>query len=163
MLRKWKLVVGTIGSLVACLLFGITLWLRRVGHSLDEIGSSNFGVVEIVMPSGERLYAKREQRGLNYDVTAISPDGNPCSSANPATDYIFRYDGNPIYLGRQQNKLRVYRYGSVQTPTTSATVSKVEVKVLGFGEFRSLQASYRQQDIEKIEIPIEAPSKVLCR
>src|SRR5215470_12030407 len=43
----------------------------------------------ILLTSGREIFFKREVRGVtgNYDVIAISADGNSCRSYDPQTDY----------------------------------------------------------------------------
>ena len=135
----------------ACVIALIVLY-KRLSTSAETIGRSQFGTVAITMSNGIVIYARRESRGLNYDVLSLSPNANPCATANPETDYIFRYDGSPLYLGHGQGDLTVYRYGSVEIPKSPPTSVTVNVKHLTFDEFQSVRESYQKRNIEKLEV-----------
>jgi hypothetical protein len=137
----------------ACVLALIVLY-ERLSTSAETVGRSQFGTVAIPMPNGVVIYGRRESRGLNYDVLSLSPNPNPCATANPETDYIFRYDGSPLYLGHGQNDLTVYRYGSVEVPKSQLPSATINLKHLTFDEFQSVRESYQKKNIEKLDVPL---------
>ncbi len=126
---------------------------------IDEIGHSQFRTVAIPLGSSKVIYARREGRGLNYDVLALSPDPNPCSHANPHTDYIFRYDGTPLYVAQTKTGLEVYRFGSVELPYSGATAIDVEIKRLPIEEFRSIVGTYNERHIRKVDVSFTTDSR----
>jgi len=71
--------------------------------------SSQYAIAKLDLPDGTPIYFKREVRGINgnYDVVAISRNGDPCVSYNPDTDYCIctwrehvyhRLDGDTLHL-----------------------------------------------------------------
>jgi len=145
------------GCLVAVVL-GLSIAYIVSTRGVDNIGHSQFGTVEIPLGSGKVIYARREVRGLNYDVLALSPDSNTCAHANPQTDIIFRYDGTPLYLTRNRVGVAVYRYGSVEIPRSAPSLTGIEVEQVNFTDFKSLEKTYQQLHIRKLEVPVTSGS-----
>lgn len=73
-------------------------------------------VKSIEMANGQKIYFKREVRGINgnYDVTAISTDGNPCRKYNEETDYCICNGSENVYYNINENTLVLYDYSKPQ-------------------------------------------------
>ena len=80
-INKTFLVVGVVGILTVVALLA---WRGFASASL----SSRFGKMEIRLPDGSRLYAKRESWGLHTQRLSVSQNPDPCVPADPKTDYI---------------------------------------------------------------------------
>jgi hypothetical protein len=113
--KRRTVLIGATATALTLLLVALVFFLR-LGRRIDDIGASRFGMQTIEMPNGRQLYAKREVRGQNFDVVAISGNANPCEPANPEMDLIFRYDGNPLMVSRSGDNLIVFRAGAYEEP-----------------------------------------------
>jgi len=92
--------VGLTGILVAC--------------GFPDL-SPQLSAVEI--RAGGTLYVKREVRGANYDVWALSADPDPCHGPNPNSDYIFEGAGpHSFVIGPENGATTVYSRAGLRTP-----------------------------------------------
>jgi len=138
-------------AVIAGFLLVAMVFLLRLRKTVGEIGASRFGIQKIGMPQSGVLYAKRETRGQNFDVVAISRNPNACESANPNTDLIFKYDGNPLTFTRSGDTLIVLRRGGYEMPKQG--LANVEVKQIGPGEIETESSSAKK--IQSIDIPLQ--------
>lgn len=136
----------TLGLLLVALVFFL-----RLGARVDDIGTSRFGMQTIEMPNGRQLYAKREVRGQNFDVVAISGNANPCEPANPGMDLIFRYDGNPLMISRSGDNLIVLRTGAYEEP--KQRIPNLEVKHVQSGS--AAPKVTEAGNLQSINIPLQ--------
>jgi hypothetical protein len=123
--KRRTILIGATATALGLLVVALVFFLR-LGARVDDIGASRFGMQMLEMPNGRQLYAKREVRGQNFDVVALSANANPCEPANPETDLIFRYDGNPLMISRSGDDLIVLRTGSYEEP--KQRIPNLEVK-----------------------------------
>lgn len=149
--KKWKRrFLITVSSAVGLLIGVALLWLK-VGAAIDGIGETYYGIRPISTPDGQ-LYVRREARGQNLDVVAISRNSSVCESANPDTDLIFKYDANPLLISESKDALFVYWGGVVAQPRTP--LNGVAVKQVKPGSSKSEIKSLNNQ-IREIDIPLE--------
>jgi hypothetical protein len=88
------------------------LTLLFVSCSSEPDFVPQYAVKELQTPSGQKIYFKREVRGLlgNYDVIAISTIPEPCKSINHETDFcicsgagfyggvFYKFEDNVLHL-----------------------------------------------------------------
>jgi hypothetical protein len=152
-IRKQKasrILIIMLGSLLVIAIGALIRW-SRVGVRINNIGASYYGIRPINSPQGQ-LYAKREARGQNFDVVAISKNPSICTPANPDTDLIFRYDADPLLVSESPDTLFVYWSGAVAQPKTS--LPGVIVKQVKPGSSKS-EIKNLDSKIREIEIPLE--------
>ena len=158
-IKRSSRVMIIVSTCFVLVFIGVVFGYVMLTKHIEDIGHSQFGTVAIPLGSGKVIYARREGRGLNYDVLALSPDPNPCAHANPQTDYVFRYDGTPLYVTQTQAGLEVYRYGSVESPRSESISMDVNIKRLTFEGFQSLEKTYQERNIRKLEVPFKTDSR----
>jgi hypothetical protein len=98
------------------------------------------------------LYAKREVRGQNFDVVAISKNLKACESANPYIDLIFRYDANPLAVSKSGETLIVFWAGTYEPP--KQPIPNVIVNQAN-PSFSSKVRNPDRGDVQSIDIPLE--------
>jgi hypothetical protein len=141
----------TLVSIGLCALLAALGFSLYIGSQLDEIGASIFGERMIQLSNGSRMYLKREARGLNFDVVAISSNPDICASANSETDLIFRYDANPLTVSQSPESLTILWDGGFSQPKHS--LPNVIVKDI---RPDSLSPKDRaSMNIQLIDIPLE--------
>lgn len=70
-----------------------------VGMSVFFVCScSKYGITEIKTSNGNKVYFKREARGLDHDVTILSSDGDYCREYNNEFDYNLAVGSSKFYL-----------------------------------------------------------------
>jgi hypothetical protein len=147
-------VIRLLSVSVAFLVLLVAIFYLVITSGWGDIGASSFGQVAISLPSGRVFYARREARGFNYDVLAVSPDPHPCAHANPESDFILRYDGTPLYLEVKDNAVTILRYGGIEAPRSQFGMNGVTVNQLTFEEFQQLKKSYQEKHIRRLSIPL---------
>ncbi len=72
---------------------------------------SDFKVIDLYSPaSKEKIYLKKESRGLNYTVAVISTSPKKGFTPNPDQEYVFSADDAKFYYKLQNDTLFVYTY-----------------------------------------------------
>ena len=94
-------------------------WLLGLAGFLVACGfpdlSPELSAIEI--RAGGTLYVKREVRGLNYDVWALSADPDPCHAPNKDSDYIFEGTGpHSFVIGTENGVTTVYSLAGLRPP-----------------------------------------------
>ena len=125
----------------------------RLGATADDIGASRFGMHVITMPQGNDIHAKREVRGQNFDVVAISKNPKVCESANSDTDLIFKYDANPLTISESGNTLIVFWTGALKRPTRA--IDNVVVKQASPDTQSSDVETIDKRNVQLIDIPLD--------
>jgi len=135
--------------------FGVVIlafvFLRHLVLDLNEIGASRFGEKVIQLGNGSRIYIKRETRGLNYDVVAVSKNQNVCVSADPETDLVFKYDVSPLAISQSEDMLLIFWAGGVNQPKhplSGVVVKNVRPDSLSAEDIASMK-------VQQIDVPLE--------
>jgi hypothetical protein len=149
---KRAMVLYCLGAIALGLVLLVLGFLRHLASQVDEIGASDFGERMIHLNNGNVIYLKREARGLNFDVVAVSENPNVCESANPETDLIFKYDANPLNVSQSEDKLTIFwAWGEVNQPKhhlTNVAVKNVRPDSLSPEDRASMK-------VQRIDIPME--------
>lgn len=89
------------------------------------------------------LYVKREVRGLNYDVWAMSSDPDPCHGPDPETDYVFEGSGpHEFVIGSEGGVTVVYARAPLRPPhRQGVTLKSAVVSPLDWANVADLRAS----------------------
>jgi len=114
------------------------------------------------MANGQKIYFKREVRGINgnYDVTAISTDGNPCRKYNEETDYCICNGSENVYYNINENTLVLYDYSKPQhSPTISEFPAKVESQSVSQIFTENTEKIYEQKGIKKLNLKLDESIK----
>ena len=123
--------------------------------------SPKYGSVTLRSPTAGELYFKREVRGLNYDVVALSTNPDCCVEANPRSDFIFGSDPLPMYYSFEDNTLNLFLTSVVTSPSNFQSSVKVVQHHLSPSEFADLQKSFKDRGLELLDVPID--EKLRCR
>lgn len=130
-------------------LFSCTDWSL---HSVKSIETVN----------GQKIYFKREVRGINgnYDVIAISTNGNPCRSYNKETDYCICNSSQAVYYNINGNILTLYNYSIPQhAPTKSDFPVSVEGRQVSQIFTENTEKIYQEKGIQKLDLEIDKTIK----
>jgi hypothetical protein len=150
--KRIILISALFGGLGLLLVAALVFFLR-LGAKVDDIGASRFGLQVITMPQGDEIYAKREVRGQNFDVVAISKNPKVCESANPHTDLIFKYDANPLTISKSGDTLIVFWTGTLKQPTRA--IGNVLVKQARPDTQSSNVGNIDTRNVQLIDIPLD--------
>jgi len=105
----------------------------------------------IQLNNGSRVYLKREVRGQNFDVVAVSENPNACESANPDTDLIFKNDANPLTVSQSDAALTIFwawGFNQPKFPLAHVVVKDVRPDSLSSQDRASM-------NVQLIDIPME--------
>jgi hypothetical protein len=85
----------------------------------------------VTLPSGAKIFVKREQVGLSTDHLALSLDSNPCTRPDPKKDYMFPgTDGVPVYYSVSGNTITIYHNEPLREPEQPFPDVRVVTKVM---------------------------------
>ena len=133
---------------------------------LSICACSKYGITELKTSNGNKIYFKREARGLNYDSVILSANDNYCAEYNPELDYRFttidptiyyKIDSNALYLLSGNLTLPGYEYKPEQyvTAPKSFPVKVVIVKPDKLIVWEKRKELYQDKGMELLEIPID--------
>ncbi|HZH31886.1 MAG TPA: hypothetical protein VEY11_14065 [Pyrinomonadaceae bacterium] len=125
--------------------------------------ASEYAIARHDLPGGKAIYFKREVRGVNgnYDVVAISPNGDPCGGFNGDTDYCICSWREYVYYKLEGDTLHLYYATANSAPAKQGFPVKVvnhEVHPMDTEEFRR---TYAARGINRLELTIDGTKK--CR
>lgn len=125
--------------------------------------SSNYAIDKVMMPSGLTVYFKREVRGItgNYDMIAISLNGDPCRSYDENTDYGIWWNESDIYYKVASDTIHLY--GATvsrfpKTPVAGLRIERHEVHPIDRAQFLK---DYSRRSIMKMTLV--ADEKIKCK
>ena len=141
-------------------IFLLTTCVVFAGCSANEF-APQYAISKLDLPNGKAIYFKREVRGLvgNYDVIAISPNGDPCVSFNRDTDYGLRSDGQSVYYKLEGDTLHFYYATPTGTPKSGVFPVKVvnhEIDIMKVEEFKRM---YPKDGITRLDLPVDDAHK----
>ena len=147
-------IVTSIRNELLLLLVGLLAML-----SLSESCGLNVrqvGISEVRLANGERLYFKREARGLDYDVVALSKNGDRCKEADYHIDYILPPFNTSIgYYCVKGNTIHLYTYSDVKPPLQGKWDDCVVLHRFGVKEWDVLDNSYKRGGLTEILVPVQ--------
>jgi len=125
--------------------------------------SPEYSVSSIRLTSGRELFFKREVRGVtgNYDVIAISADGNPCRSYDPETDYCICTGEDRVYYKAEGDTLHLFYSTSTSAPKSFPFQLLVENHDVHPMEREKFKQEYERMGITRLDMPINPMIK--CR
>ena len=141
-------------------LFLLALLLAFSGCSAHEF-ASQYSISKLDLPNGKAIYFKREVRGItgNYDVVAISPNGDPCASVNDDTDYCICSWREYVYYKLDGDTLHLYYATADHAPTKTVFPIKVvnhEINIMKVDEFKR---TYAKDGITRLDLPVDDAHK----
>jgi hypothetical protein len=143
---------------IGCAL-ALALILTYQGCGIDF--SSEYAIAKLDLPDGKAIYFKREVRGINgnYDVVAISLNGDPCVSFNNDTDYCICSWHEYVYYKLDGDTLHLYYATANRAPAKQAFPVKVinhEVHPMGAEEFKR---KYAEMGITRLDLAVDHTKK----
>jgi hypothetical protein len=120
-----------------------------------------YSISKLDLPNGKAIYFKREVRGLlgNYDVVAISPNGDPCASVNSDNDYCICSDREYVYYKLDGDTLHLYYATANSAPKKNNFPLKVvnhDINIMRVDEFKR---TYAKDGITRLELPVDDTKK----
>src|SRR6185369_16343361 len=76
------------------------------------------GMLTLNCPNGEKLYFRREVRGLNYDALALIKDEDYCAQPDPNKAIIFTSLDHDVLYKFVGNELHIYTMSDVRKGRT---------------------------------------------
>lgn len=117
--------------------------------------SSSYGLFIVESPSGERLYFRREARGLNYDALSLSANPDYCSEPNAENDFIFVGLGpTHLFYKFEDDELHLYLVNVAKTPDKFSGKTKVIQHQLNNLEFLAMKENYKSKGLALLDISI---------
>ena len=125
--------------------------------------SPEYSVSSVRLTSGREIFFKREVRGVtgNYDVIAISADGNPCRSYDPQTDYCICTSTDRVYYKAEGDTLHLFYSTSTSAPERFPFQIIVENHDVHPMEREKFKQEYERMRITRLDLPIDP--KIKCR
>ena len=122
--------------------------------------SSLYAIARLDLPNGKAIYFKREVRGINgnYDVVAISENGDPCVSFNPDTDYCICY-WSPVYYKLEGDTLHLYYGTANHSPAKHAFPVKVVNHETHSIESDELKRKYAELGLTRLNLTVDGTKK----
>ena len=144
------------------LLCAVALVLILASHGC---GAGDFApeytIAKLDLLNGRSVFFKREVRGINgnYDVIAISPNGEPCVSVNDDTDYCICSGSEYVYYKLEGDTLHLYYATANHAPATHEFPIKVvnhEVHPMDSVKFKG---TYAGLGITRLDLAIDHTKK----
>ena|SRR5260370_2409439 len=141
-------------------LFSILLAAVVIAGCSAHDFAPEYAISKLDLPNGKTIYFKREVRGItgNYDVLAISPNGDPCTSANRDTDYRIS-ECQSVYYKVEGDTLHLY-YATAGEPTSKnnfpVKVVNHEINIMGVDEFKR---NYSSQGITRLDLVVDGSKR----
>jgi hypothetical protein len=120
--------------------------------------SPEYAISKLQLPNGQTIYFKREVRGINgnYDVVAISANGDPCTSMNRDNDYAIN-DCPSVYYKLEGNTLHLYFWTASGSPT-KPPVQLVNHEINNM-DFDAFKRSYLSQGITRLDLVVDGTKR----
>ena len=116
--------------------------------------SDDYGVQLIQSPNGEKLYFRRDTRGLNYDSLSLSRNSNYCAEPDPNEAVIFNGHGDqPVFYKFEGNTLHIFDGGYIKMPPHFSDKVSVVVHKISNPEYIALEQNYQKKGLERSEVP----------
>jgi hypothetical protein len=121
-----------------------------------SIQSSQYGMLMVESPAGEKLYFRREARGLNFDSLALTKNPDHCREPDPSTDIVFKERG-PIILFYKFQDDELHLYVSIPTNVLDKFLKKTKIvqHELSNPEFLFLKENYKSKGLEMVAITLD--------
>ena len=122
-----------------------------------------YAISRLDLANGKAIYFKREVRGItgNYDVVAISTDGNPCTSVNDDTDYCICSWQPYVYYKLEDDSLHLY----YATADHAAAKDQFPVKVVNHEinpmDVKLFEHTYWKLGIVRLDLAVDATKRCL--
>src|SRR5437016_4419804 len=118
-----------------------------------------YAISKLDLSNGQAIYFKREVRGINgnYDVVAISPNGDPCASMNRDTDYSIS-ESESVYYKLEGDALHLYFSTATGSPARPFPVKLVnhEINNMDFDKFKR---SYLSRGITRLDLVVDGTKR----
>jgi hypothetical protein len=117
--------------------------------------SSQYGMLMIESPAGEKLYFRREARGLNFDSLALTKNPDHCRKPDPSTDIIFKgLDPNVLFYKFQDNELHLYIDIPTNVPDNFLEKTKIVQHEITNPKFLFLKENYKSEGLEMVDVKL---------
>ncbi len=125
--------------------------------------SPEYAVSSIRLANGREIFFKREVRGItgNYDVIAISADGDPCRSYDQQTDYCICTSTDRVYYKAEGDTLHLFYSTSTSAPERFPFQLIMENHEVHPMEREKFKQEYQSLGITRIDLPIDP--KIKCK
>ena len=124
--------------------------------------AAEYAIAKLDLPNGRTVFFKREVRGINgnYDVVAISSNGDACVSVNKDTDYCICSGSESIYYKLEGDTLHLYYATANHAPAKQFPIKVVnhEVHPMDAAKF---MGTYGGLGITRLDLAIDHTKK--CR
>ncbi|GEM_PF-3277454 len=130
-------------------------------QSCGNSDPSQYAVASVSLPDGQPLYFKREVRGItgNYDVIAISANGDPCVSQDDKTDYCICSSTEQVYYKLDAATLHLYGSTTNRTPAKFPLQLKVENHEINPMDQERFKRDYAKQGINRLDLVIKPENR----
>ncbi len=136
------------------LLTGLLLLILVMTNSACPDMSSSYGLFVVESPNGEKLYFRREARGLNYDSLSLSQNQDYCSEPDASSDFIFAESATTLFYKFEGNELHIYLTVLAKTPSNFSAETKVVQHKLNNLEFLAIKENYKNKGLELLDVSL---------
>jgi hypothetical protein len=141
-------------------LFFLSLAIMTLSSCSVPDFSPEYAIAKLELPNGKAIYFKREVRGINgnYDVVAISPNSDPCTSVDSDCDYCICYLREFVYYKLEGDTLHLYYATAGDPPAKNFPVKVVnhEINIMKVEEFKR---NYSSQGITRLELVVDGTKR----
>ena len=123
--------------------------------------SPEYAIETVKLPTGQTIYFKREVRGINgnYDVVAISTNGDPCKSFDEETDYCICSYRKYVYYKIEGDNIHLYYATATHVPARFPINLRIENHEINPLDREKFEANYDKQGITRLSLEIKPGSK----
>ena|SRR5215216_4043837 len=117
---------------------------------------SQYGMRMVESPSGEKLYFRREARGLNFDSLVLTKNPDHCREPDPSHDIVF-FGLGPIHVFYkfEENRLHLYLTNLVDVPDKFSDKTQIVQHKLSNPEFIFMKENYKTDGLGLIDVPLD--------
>jgi hypothetical protein len=124
-----------------------------------QTNMSSYGFSEVSLPNGQKLFFRREARGLNYDSLSITANPDFCASPNLDEDITFPSIGAVVFHRFNEGRLVIYVISPPQIPKESPLKDVVTIQKITNPEFLNLKETYKERGLELADVPLDESLK----
>ena len=135
-------------------LVAFILTFGSLSSRCDE-ANRTFGMLELKYPNGEKVYFRREARGLNFDSLTLSRDPNHCRVPDNTSDIIFKGLG-PIHLFYpfEGDNLHLYLTNPVTIPPVLKNLNIIQHGLTN-QQYLAFSKNHKSEGLEFLDIPLD--------
>jgi hypothetical protein len=144
---KMKKVLIALGIFI---LLGFSFWMYMIFSKVPDL-KPNITVRKVYSSSlNDTIFLRREGRGLNYEVTAITSSSSEKYEPTSEVDYIYSSTGTSIFYTVKEDTLFVYTYTLAKIPARIQSKFKIKQIEMSRSEIDELQNSFKKKGLEML-------------